>query len=544
MKKLLALSLSLSLILSPMAFAGEAKTKGYADQILGIANGLVGATIITSCTTAFFSPSMMAYMAGSTVYIAAEIMGGELLSSKKKKSDKKLSEIQANAQGGDYQKAAIDAQIEDEKDTLDHIKKRRKWIMAVKVSYAAATGLAIYEAYDPFGEVKSPSCIRGQGMVANQALAKGIATAYAAASGYSGGGMMGAAAAGGAAGAAYYTELLSGISGATAALDSAIEAFNSPKYRVAFFGAATGLALMIDSNLASEEEKSKKKISDLERARGQFYQNTATTTTVAEGSVATDINLAGTTNSAVKALPTASTTIKSCYSRKDGVTTYSAEGCASPLSISRTNFSSNMDLPSLVSAANTATDMANSVSSGNLAGADVAAGNLAGMAARIDAVNKSLLTKLNDKLTAKGEKPVDMNPTDSQKAAAASIGAGGGSGSSSGAAQMATLAPATNTTEKSETASSQKTQAISTADNKTEAVRLTETGIGSGLTETELFANQAAAEKQLNELDIVGNNNDISKAKEASIFKQVSNRYILNYNKIFDKKQLPSEPAQ
>ncbi len=36
---------------------------------------------------------------------------------------------------------------------------------------------------------------------------------------------------------------------------------------------------------------------------------------------------------------------------------------------------------------------------------------------------------------------------------------------------------------------------------------------------------------------------DINKASDVSIFKQLSNRYILNYTKIFERKKLPTEPT-
>src|SRR3989344_2718511 len=144
MKKLFATLLSLHLILAPVP--ALAAGGGIAKQILGIANSIVGSTVIVKCAMASMQPSLMVYMAGSLVYVASELAGGNKQKEQQKKQSQSLDSLKANmTEGGDYQKGAIDAQLKDEKDKLEVIQGRRKWMMATKAIYATATALAIME---------------------------------------------------------------------------------------------------------------------------------------------------------------------------------------------------------------------------------------------------------------------------------------------------------------------------------------------------------------------------------------------------------------
>jgi hypothetical protein len=546
MKTTLVFLMSLNLILSPVALAKEGQSKGYADQILGIGNGILGATIIMDCPMASMSTSMMAYMGASVVYIGSEILGGEGFTQKKKDQAKKLDEMKATMkEGGDYQKAAIDAQLEDEKNTLEMIQKRRKWIMVVKAGYAVATGLAAWELWQelrPDGEMIKVGCEAGH--TSNRTLlTKSVATAYAGLQGFSGGGMMGGAVAAGAAGAgAFFAELEI----VNKALSATVNMLNSAKGRLAAFGAATALAVMIDSNLAKEEEKSEKKIKELTKARSQFYLDTASSNQLAEGSSGASLDMASGKSYALKPLPTAANS-KSCFSNANNQVTYSAEGCASPLNIKYSGFRAEMNLPTLMAGSSTLNDMSNAVASGDLEKANLSAAKLSSMAAKLDAVNKNLLTKVNDQLKKSGQKPVDINESLSNQMK--SMGDAFNNQPSSAAPALAGAAQNSDSGKEKDTIN-QSVGSVATATANVGAPSavvessndlLEEEGVSQGLTEQELIATQSKIQQSLNDLEIE-DKNDISKASDVSIFKQVSNRYLLNYNKIFDKKQLTDEP--
>jgi len=178
--------------------------EGIAKQILGIANSIVGATIITKCTMAAMQPSLMVYMAGGIVYVAAEISGGNKQKKQEETQAKNLDNLKSNmTEGGDYQKGVIQAQLKDEKDKLEVIQGRRKWMMATKAIYATATALAIVELIlsklpPPFYKPDIGGCVANPAV--NFPLVTAIGAAFSGISAYASGGVMGVAGAAAAAG--------------------------------------------------------------------------------------------------------------------------------------------------------------------------------------------------------------------------------------------------------------------------------------------------------------------------------------------------------
>jgi hypothetical protein len=249
---------------------------------------------------------------------------------------------------------------------------------------------------------------------------------------------------------------------------------------------------------------------------------------------------------ALKPLPTAANS-KSCFSNANNQVTYSAEGCASPLNIKYSGFRAEMNLPTLMAGSSTLNDMSNAVASGDLEKANLSAAKLSSMAAKLDAVNKNLLTKVNDQLKKSGQKPVDINESLSNQMK--SMGDAFNNQPSSAAPALAGAAQNSDSGKEKDTIN-QSVGSVATATANVGAPSavvessndlLEEEGVSQGLTEQELIATQSKIQQSLNDLEIE-DKNDISKASDVSIFKQVSNRYLLNYNKIFDKKQLTDEP--
>ena len=215
----------------------------------------------------------------------------------------------------------------------------------------------------------------------------------------------------------------------------------------------------------------------------------------------------------------------------------------------------------MVAAANTSTDLGQAIANGDMAAADVEAGKLSAMAGRIEAVKNNMMKKLNDDLKAQGKKPISIEDTLSTQLSAFNKalnekkpGSGNytmddlgfGKGSNAGKAEVS--APDLASTKDG----TQDINPISAAPAGSE----TSTGMGTDFSQFENVSEDALSEDALGEYPFenqsvarLGNGSDddktasgeeISKERDVSIFKQVSNRYLLNYTKIFQRKEIKS----
>lgn len=584
MKKLFATLLSLSLILGPMPTA-HAAGGGIAKQILGIANSVVGSTVIVKCQMASMQPSLMVYMAGSLVYVAAEIAGGQKQKKQEKKQGENLENLKANmTEGGDYQKGVIQAQKKDEEDKLEVIQGRRKWMMATKAIYATATALAIYEWIRQF---PPPPAGIGQGIpdigacspnpAANAGVVAAIAAAYSAVYGFSSGGLMGAAMSVG--GGMFLTYL--GIGSQVA--DMTMTALNTALGRVAVFAAATALVMVVDGELAKEESDTKKRISDLEKVNNQLNEDTAVDTRLAEGSSTSDGSGGGASSAAANSSKRELKSLaaveqpnkKECFSADKSGTQYGEASCSNPIKLTRPNLNPQFSVPTLVAGANTATDLGQAVANGDMATAEVEAAKMAAMAGRIEAVKDSMMKKLNDQLVAEGKKPISIEDTLSTQLSAFNkelnkqkpgsgnftmddlgFGKNGGAGAAATSPDLAA-------------AGDKKVEEIGNGEGvsgKNGVADFSNVELSNMGADAEAAAAAAAAAEAALNSDPFGDGNnpfgtgdqfatgsssmngmngangevgnDISTERDRSIFKQVSQRYLLNYTKFFERKSV------
>ena len=77
MNKFLSFILSLGLIISPIPWNSRVHAsdflKDLPSQVVGVANGVIGSSILVKCKLGSLQPSVMLYMGGSVVYILGEI---------------------------------------------------------------------------------------------------------------------------------------------------------------------------------------------------------------------------------------------------------------------------------------------------------------------------------------------------------------------------------------------------------------------------------------------------------------------------------------
>lgn len=551
-------------------------TGGMAKQILGIANGIVGASVITKCKLASTQASILAYMAGSLVFVAAEVAGGKKRNKDSANQAQSLDQMKAGMkEGGDFQMAAIDAQIKNEKSNLEFIEKRRKWMMATKAIYAAATTLAVLEiwwSFPPPAGIAKPF----EGACTPDPSHKPIVTVIAMA--YSslmaaGGDLKGMAMGMGMQMAIKWVmkEFLPKVTIGAEIADKAVGILSTAPGRITFFAAATALVMMIDSELAKEEKDTKKKIADLEKVKESFKLASQTDNEVTEGSgnnaatgdktETSDPNDPSKKTYEIKGLAKGTELQKQCFAKIDGAMHYSAEACKSSFKLTRPKFEMNMDLPTLKTVANLATDMGQSVSDGDMGKADLAAGELANMAGRMDAVKDGLMKKLNDQLKAQGKKPIDVNGELNRQVTAlndalnkqkpgsgnysmASLGDMGSMDLKGSEASLAAVDPKAGEVTVPDAKAPDAT-AVEVPSAASDVGAISEDALGVANAE-EALGVLGAKKLEDNVANFESAEGDISKDSDVSLFKQVSNRYFLNYTKIFQRKEINpplAEPA-
>lgn len=575
MKKLFAVILSLGLIMAPVpalntAHAAGGGAGGYLKVILGMANGIVGSTIITKCKLASMQPSIMIYFSGSLVYIAAEIMGGK---EKRKDTDQNaqnLDQLKANMkEGGDYQRASIEMQIKNEEDNLKHIEKKIKWMNATRAIYLVAATMAFYEwwmslppppAGPGMGKPDIGACSPNPAL--NTPMTTAISYAYVMAQGYASGGMMGAGLAAASQLASPYVQKLLAQVGVGANLqEMTVTMLNKALGRVAFFGAAAVVVSVLVGELNKEADSSRQKIAQLKAVLNQF---SGADNSLAEGSSGANtqagsangnLDPAGNKNYALKSLPASQSIGKHCFSSTSQGMNYSEESCKSSLKIARPRFGGQFEIPAITAGANTSVDLAQAISDGDLAKAEVEAGKLSSMAGGIEKAYLDMMKKTNAELKKQGGKPVDVdsevkrqvssleNELNKKGLGSSSIGNASSLGSTNvGSASVSgdkvddksvgEAAPVTGS-------SSDKNSLTVGTDSLSDTTVDPNAVSGEGVTDATLQASEDAALSE----NTKDGTSEINKDSEVSLFKQVSNRYFLNYTKLFERKKLDTQMA-
>ena len=573
MKKFITILMSLNLIMAPVAFAQEASDQfvanpeakkrdsgGLQGQILSLAQSIAGTQAIMCNPKA---PSMLIYLAGSVAYITSEMLGAkaQVEQLKKKASDiKMLEEKMRNSKGGgEVQKEALEQALKEQKDSLAFVKKRKTWLMAITAIYTAATIAAILETFPP----RPPSFC-----TANVKTGLNMGTALAAVYSFgiskaSKGGILSMA-----------PMLMVVIPGAMAKMNALMK---TGPTRAALYGASAigvGIAMgelgqkatFFDENIKLLE----KAIKDFEASSTPNNGLASDLTTAGSsggdtsgnsdgstgaGTIGTTAGSGGSAAGVVKTLPVVqdSSIPKQCFTQTSEGMQYSEAGCTSPIKLQAPTFDASLAVPTLTSATQSATRMANALSAGDLGSAEVEAGTLGNMAGRLTQIRDGLIKKTNADLVAKGEKPIDYD-ADSRAIVAdlekvgginssgmASDSSGNGSSSGFGSNRSSTEGGLdANTTGaetmKIHTAGSDSAVGVPTSGAETSGVDAISEDALIGATGTPGIdpSKDANLAQKLNQFE--SNESDISDDADFSIFKQVSNRYLLNYPKIFDKK--------
>lgn len=540
MKKIYAIILSFGLILAPVQHAkAEMSWGGIPNMVMGISTGIIGSTVLVHCKMGAANPSLWAFMGGSLAFILAEISGANALQAHIKAETFNVDEAKAKLQEGDTaQRIALEQQLQSEKTKLEFVKKRKGWMYAVGVLYLAATTFAILEAAAVIATLGTYTGLGGctgykEITVLNGILRSVVILAFT-------GGSLNSAGANG------WVSLGGGVLGGLmlitpvgkfmetvvgAALETAVG-------RSITFGVYTALTTAAIVDLEITQTKIEKNIDDINLVLStQYPPPPGGGFQAGPGTESTENNVStlGGKNSLKKLDGFYAITPAACASNSDGSFSVNSGNCKKPMKITRPNLSGSLTSNTLQTTANMAADYTNALAAGNMARAEVLAGSLSNMAGRLKLEKDAALKKYNTLAKQNKKKTLDFDKE--VKAMTASMSASLSKSLASQGIDPSNLNKASSGAEKK--------QAVSIAATPQPAVSSPEIPIEDLGTATETPAEETAEapaptlEESLENFE--SSESDISPQKQVSIFKQVSNRYILNYNRFFKEEESTPE---
>ncbi len=561
MKNLITILMSLNLILAPVyaadgdQFRTNPDSKGaanYANQITTIGIGIVAANALTTCKAAApLHPSIIVFSAGGLIYIMSELTAAKEQKEFLKKSAADLKMLEEKMkQGGEVQRASLQAALEKEQNNLAFVNKRKTMMMIVAGVFATAAGLSFAEMSIP---IPHPPLLLGllpamcDGVTATmtgKVMGAGVAAAFT----YAAGGPM-------------YASMGAALLNYTLGAGMIATALNTAIPRAGIF---LGAAAMVATNLKGLSDIGKQlqeNIDKLKKVIAAFDAQTTPTngtgtdlagTTGGLTSGSTSGATSGTT-SGVTRLPLISTNDSAtCFSNTERGFSTSGEACNNPIRLPGLTFDPSMNLPSLQSNGQMATDLANALAAGDTARAQSLAGSLASQAGNMNQITNNVAKQVNDKLKAQGKETFDLDTLTKNGLASVS----GSQDSANGSAAGMGLSSSNNSAKLGDDLKgAAEDKNVMDLDNaahensqKGGGTSATDLGMGSlseGVSPTDgssaaFGANGATKTASLSESldDYESNESDISSDKESTLFKQVSNRYLLNYSKIFKRKEI------
>lgn len=554
MKKLATILICLNFILSPVApvMAGDDKSTSekpgggafYANQILSIGTAALGSNILLSCKLGSMLPSLQIFMAGSAAYIASEFMGAKAQQAFLKASTEEVEKFkQTMREGGDLQREIIEIKLKEEKDKLGFVKKRKMWMLAITAIYTGATVAAYMEmtkltacAATAVGLAGCPELVSAgctpEGAGSATLITKGLTAAYAFGVGNAGGGPI---------------STYGGMGVALASLVPSIGAkivtfYQTPMNRAITFGAAAALSAGVMLGLGGAEKKITSNIKDLEKLLADFKQKTYDENGNLEGGTEADhgsqYDQDKSNQYSIKTL-SGHELAKHCWQNTSQGMNYGEDACKVSTKLNRPKFDMKMNLPTLASVGNSATDLGQAVSDGDMGKADIEAGKLAANAMRMNQIKENIQKQMNDQRKARGEKPIDFKAEEDKKIASmmtdlnkqSAVADAPALASTGNKASLDSLEKNNRNNQSSSTTTSTNT---STAGAPSSNFKFDEGASDEGVA-TANYQEPTNLPESLDDFEI--NAGDISKKSEVSIFKQLSNRYLLNYTKIFEKKK-------
>lgn len=541
---------------NPDAKGKESSAKQMAAMLIGV----YGSSVVTSCNFQIF-PSAAIFSAGAVAYLLSEMTAGKEHADFLKKKTEDLAFVEEKLKksdgGGELQREALESALAHEKEVLAFVKKRGKAIGTISLIFKVAVAAAAIEFIIPTPLTplaKVPMLCPAIGL-SGAAIAAGVGGAFA----YAGGGGMGGG----------FKAAI--ISGALASVPINASANTLTAMRIGFYLATAVVFESLKKDFSGKEQDAQKRIDQLELALAEFNKSTTPTNGVAVdttratengeasvgGVLGSSVATTASRNTAINALPTTTSRnpSKLCAAQVEQNVDFSEKSCLTPLKLPTASFKGNVQIPEMLEASQTVAEYTNSLSRGDLATADIQAAKLNTQAARIDRLKNDLLNQANTSLRLQGNKPIDFEASTKDQLLAMS-----GSLKASNPDASRLLASLGNNSAvlsddlKGDGDLKENIQEISASVQSDtvnpsagtpstvpeSASTYAEPGVASAVTTPATTENK---EKSITEglAEFESSQSDISKKTDVSLFKQVSDRYILNYPTLVRRKSLDSE---
>lgn len=580
MKKFISIILSFSLMISPLGLTSKAladedgsKIKNFVPQVVGLAIGTVGSTIMLKCKLGTTRPSLWVFMGGSAVYIYDQIDSASRMVKQMEKQAEYLDAIKSSGTpGGEYQLAALEAQLKDQEQTLKFIKKRIDLLTIAGIAFGTATAVALAEGIAGIVPGADPPAICIPRPSANSKILGFLSTAFSQVA--SSGGKLNMNSMATDLGKNLLKkkpELTKDLIPVTQATETvSVPLMNNGFSRAAFFTLLTSWVVFESiKNLKEEEDKVEKNISDVKTMIKNFKEISKSDGGLilpkedGKGSVVkpnTISDIQGAEEDSSK------TCIGSDYS-------ISEAACSNKLKLEKLQLDRSIYSPELISEIQGVQDFTNAVIDGDVKRAETISAGMQNSATRLQKIKEDLLVKINQKLVADGKKPlnldeeakkqlksltdefkkqgIDISPSDvsrsdlaSSDSSSSSTSSPDGSASGSSSPQVhSSLSPALSSVSPQSGESSEKSE----GDNSKASMNMPSLSEGWSSTDENSegeklgFGSSEPGSSERSQGNSQGL--EIIEDKEASLFKQLSQRYILNYSKIFNSKNQAPEPS-
>jgi len=316
-----------------------------------------------------------------------------------------------------------------------------------------------------------------------------------------------------------------------------VSMYNFPIPRSITFGAAAVFTGSVTAGLAIREDKARGNVVDLLNVIGGFKLETEGTQEIIAdirgGDQGPDSNNPNNPN---KTKPNIKKLIvnkpKECFSQGASGMEHSASACSRALKISKPGFN-KFNLPAIGKVSGLASDLANALANGDNAKAGALSGEIGSYAARVKAETDDLKARYNE-IEKKNNRPVK----DFDKSIKAQVASMQSSFKNAAAGNVDLASLGSNDLDAPD-------------EIKDDAPVVTSVAVpgipqppvdpfaGMGGTEEYTVDPTPAGKSAQNLDDFESTEQDVSKKSDVSIFKQLSNRYILNYTKMFDRKKAP-----
>ncbi len=512
----------------------------YANQLLLMGTAAVGTSLLLSCATGYELPSIYLFTIGSILHIISEKAISADFADRLNRSveshdlsQEKLDKLKAS---GDLQLASVKAMISDQENVLKFAKDKRDVLAWAMGLYWAATASALGEQFIPLNPGGFGGCLPGP-RPDEIATAKIIIGFFMTP-------ILGMAhlMTGGNALTGLGTFIVGFIPFVTAVSGSKPAYMNFGLSRGITFGALAGISTWLLVDMQMKVDNIENNITKLNALKDSLPKSEEEDPGIGfdPDSNTASSSSSGNSNSAYSASGTLESTPKTCTSSGESGLSFSSD-CSKSLKVKAPKFEGDLNNPFVNDVIQSQTSAVNSAAEGNIGAAKTEMAKIASQAGRFREIAKNAMKKTNEMLKKEGKPTIDFEKEMANRANEfRGIFNKGLSGSGQQLAALDSKA-ISDAIKKDEQSKPAVNVIAAPAAGNVPAPSNFFKGL-ENLSNEELKKDPAPT--VADSLDKFESSvSDINNNKSASIFDILSNRYVLNYEKIMNRKTSnPSAP--